>query len=104
MSMLGAACKGRGICPSCMGRRMCQTAANLVEHVLPHRQRCADDHTGASVERHLNWPPAELRPGGSEACDGGGRQLCEGRVALRELVRNRQHLGSLRPRKWWQLD
>ena len=28
-------CKGRGFCPSCMGRRMAQTAANLVEHVLP---------------------------------------------------------------------
>src|SRR4051794_35915676 len=28
-------CKDRGICPSCMGRRMCQTAANPVEHVLP---------------------------------------------------------------------
>ena len=35
----------------------------------------------------------EFGPGGSEACDGGGRQLCEGRVALRELVRNGQHLG-----------
>jgi hypothetical protein len=28
-------CKGRGFCPSCLGRRMCATAANLVEHVLP---------------------------------------------------------------------
>ena len=28
-------CKGRAFCPSCMGRRMAQTAANLVEHVLP---------------------------------------------------------------------
>ena len=28
-------CKGRGFCPSCMGRRMCQTAANLIDHVLP---------------------------------------------------------------------
>jgi hypothetical protein len=28
-------CKGRGFCPSCMGRRMASTAANLVEHVLP---------------------------------------------------------------------
>jgi len=28
-------CKGRGFCPSCMGRRMCQTAANLVERTLP---------------------------------------------------------------------
>jgi hypothetical protein len=28
-------CKGRGFCPSCMGRRMCATAANLIERVLP---------------------------------------------------------------------
>ena len=28
-------CKGRGFCPSCTGRRMCSTAANLIEHVLP---------------------------------------------------------------------
>jgi hypothetical protein len=28
-------CKGRGFCPSCLGRRMCQTATNLIEHVLP---------------------------------------------------------------------
>ena len=28
-------CKGRGFCPSCTGRRMCATAANLIEHVLP---------------------------------------------------------------------
>jgi hypothetical protein len=29
------ACKGRGFCPSCMGRRMASTATNLVECVLP---------------------------------------------------------------------
>ncbi|MDX9724081.1 MAG: transposase zinc-binding domain-containing protein, partial [Myxococcota bacterium] len=28
-------CKGRGWCPSCGGRFMAQTAAHLVEHVLP---------------------------------------------------------------------
>jgi Transposase zinc-binding domain len=28
-------CKGRGFCPSCTGRRMNATAANLVERVLP---------------------------------------------------------------------
>ena len=28
-------CKGRGFCPSCLGRRMAATAANLVECVLP---------------------------------------------------------------------
>ena len=27
--------KERGFCPSCTGRRMCSTAANLIEHVLP---------------------------------------------------------------------
>ncbi|MEO8215041.1 MAG: transposase zinc-binding domain-containing protein, partial [Myxococcales bacterium] len=28
-------CKGRGFCPSCLGRRMNEGAANLVDHVLP---------------------------------------------------------------------
>src|SRR5271170_695809 len=28
-------CKGRGFCPSCFGRRMSATAANLIERVLP---------------------------------------------------------------------
>ena len=29
------ACKNRGVCPSCMGRRMCETAALLVDERLP---------------------------------------------------------------------
>ena len=29
-------CGGRGFCPSCMGRRMSDTAARLVDQVLPH--------------------------------------------------------------------
>lgn len=28
-------CKRRGICPSCGARRMAQTAAHLVDHVIP---------------------------------------------------------------------
>jgi hypothetical protein len=28
-------CKGRGICPSCNARRMCEVAAHLTDHVLP---------------------------------------------------------------------
>ena len=28
-------CKGRGFCPSCGGRRMTESAARLVDHVLP---------------------------------------------------------------------
>ena len=33
--LVAFSCKGRGFCPSCLGRRMASTAANLVEHVLP---------------------------------------------------------------------
>jgi hypothetical protein len=28
-------CKGRGVCPSCNGRHRAQTAAHLVDHVIP---------------------------------------------------------------------
>ncbi len=28
-------CKGRGLCPSCNVRRMAETAAHLVDHVIP---------------------------------------------------------------------
>ena len=34
--LVAFACKGRGVCPSCNARRMDQTAAHLVDHVLPH--------------------------------------------------------------------
>jgi len=30
-----ASCKGRGVCPSCNGRHMAQTAAHLADHVIP---------------------------------------------------------------------
>jgi hypothetical protein len=33
--LVAFSCKGRGVCPSCLGRRMCATSANLVERVLP---------------------------------------------------------------------
>jgi len=33
--LVAFSCKGRGFCPSCMGRRTCATAANLIERVLP---------------------------------------------------------------------
>jgi hypothetical protein len=33
--LLAFSCKGRAFCPSCLGRRMAQTAANLIDHVLP---------------------------------------------------------------------
>jgi Transposase zinc-binding domain len=33
--LVAFSCKGRGCCPSCLGRRMCAAAANLIEDVLP---------------------------------------------------------------------
>src|SRR5207302_6031574 len=33
--LLPFSCKRRGFCPSCAGRRMVQTAAHLVERVIP---------------------------------------------------------------------
>lgn len=33
--LVAFSCKGRGICPSCGARRMANTGAHLVEHVLP---------------------------------------------------------------------
>ena len=34
--LVAFSCKGRGICPSCTSRRMHDTAAHLVDRVLPH--------------------------------------------------------------------
>ena len=33
--LVAFSCKSRAFCPSCMGRRMAQIGANLLEHVLP---------------------------------------------------------------------
>ena len=33
--LVAFSCKGRGVCPSCTGRRMAQTAAHLTDHVIP---------------------------------------------------------------------
>jgi hypothetical protein len=33
--LIAFSCKGRGVCPSCNTRRMAQTAAHLVDHVIP---------------------------------------------------------------------
>jgi len=34
--LLAFSCRRRGFCPSCGARRMSQTAAHLVDHVIPH--------------------------------------------------------------------
>ena len=50
--VVGFSCKGLGFCPSCLGRRMAETAANLVEHVLP---------TEAPLRQLVLTLPFELR-------------------------------------------
>ncbi len=34
--LVAFSCKGRGACPSCNAKRMAETAAHLVDHVIPH--------------------------------------------------------------------
>jgi len=34
--LVAYSCKGRGACPSCNAKRMAETAAHLVDHVIPH--------------------------------------------------------------------
>jgi hypothetical protein len=54
--LVAFSCKGRGVCPSCNGRRMAQTAAHLVDHVIPPvpvRQWVI------SVPKRLRWYLAE---------------------------------------------
>ena len=50
--LLTFSCKRRGFCPSCGARRLSQTAAHLVDHVIPHvpvRQWvCSIDRTAAA--------------------------------------------------------
>jgi len=50
--VVGFSCKGLGFCPSCLGRRMAETAANWVEHVLP---------TEAPLRQFVLTLPFELR-------------------------------------------
>ena len=45
-------CKGRGTCPSCAGRRMANTAAHLVDRVLP----------AVAIRQFVLSLPFELRP------------------------------------------
>jgi ribosomal protein S27E len=34
--LVAFSCKRRGFCPACGARRMAETAAHLIEHVIPH--------------------------------------------------------------------
>ena len=50
--VIAFSCKGRAFCPSCLGRRMVQTSANIMDHVLPR---------GVPLRQWVLTCPFELR-------------------------------------------
>jgi hypothetical protein len=63
--LLAFSCKRRGFCPSCAGRRMAQTAAHLVEQVIPWVPtpangscRCLFPATASAEGRQFNGAPS----------------------------------------------
>jgi hypothetical protein len=76
------ACKCRGACPSCSARRMCGSAAHLVDHVLPR---------DVPVRQWVLTAPYEvrrvlaLRPDALTAC---------GRVFVEEIARFQKRAGK----------
>ena len=59
--LVAFSCKCRGFCPSCGARRMVETAAGLVEHVLPHVPVAAPAHPALAAFVH----PCTSRPVGA---------------------------------------
>jgi hypothetical protein len=47
--LVAFSCKGRGFCPSCGGRRMADTAAHLVDRVLPEVPTLGIRRVGAGI-------------------------------------------------------
>ncbi len=49
--LVAFACKRRGFCPSCGARRMADTAAHLVDHVLPAGRTASSRSTSATTSQ-----------------------------------------------------
>jgi hypothetical protein len=45
-------CKGRGVCPSCNGRHLAQTAAHLADHVIPPPRKHRHRYHGVFAPNH----------------------------------------------------
>lgn len=54
--LVAFSCKGRGLCPSCTARRMHDTAAHLVDRVLPH---VPVRHLVLTFPRRIRWHLAQ---------------------------------------------
>ena len=102
------AVKSRGCCPSCMGRRMAEGAALLVDHVLPAVgwrcwPRLRRDHRRHPGRRPGPGPCAgrlraarARRPAPGTAARAGG-EACADRVGLRHPPPRRDHCRRPRP-------
>ena len=97
-------CKGRGFCPSCLGRRMCATAANLMERVLPpesslqavgpHLPVLVDKASGRGRRPPLS-PHADLPGDGARVLPRARGQ--RGRHGRDDRLRHRNPENSVRP-------
>ena len=81
--LLAFSCKRRGFCPSCGARRMSQTAAHLVDHVIRH-----GDGAGA---RSRHFRPSQAHLG---RCPGPLNVLCPGRPGLLRRLARRGRVGG----------
>jgi Transposase zinc-binding domain len=57
--LIAFSCKGRDICPSCATRRMVETAAHMVDHVLP---RVQFRQWVLSVPKRVRWLSLKKTP------------------------------------------
>jgi len=66
------ACKGRGFCPRCGGRRMAATSAWWIDRVLPHV--ATRQWTPKASRRERPGPRSGRAVNGGERCEPGWRQ------------------------------
>ena len=59
--LVAFSCKGRGACPSCNAKRMAETAAHLVDHVIPHVPGAPVGPVRPQAPPALPSPPAPNR-------------------------------------------
>jgi len=76
--LVAFSCKGRIFCPSCLGRRIAQTGANLLDHVIPR----------VPLRQFVLTVPFELRP--RLAYDGEVLGAVS-RIAMRREPKSQQH-------------
>jgi len=75
-------CKGRGVCPSCGQRRMCNTAGHLVDRVLP----------SVPVRQWVLSPPFELRRAAAFPAD---VATALGRIFIEEVAANQKRRAGI---------